>query len=84
MNRMSMEEQVRILVRPVRDAAGSPTMDRADAIRIIRGHPELDESDYYTDDDIWNEWSQEATASPADHMNAAVLDRVIGRITVGR
>ena len=84
MKAMSMEEQVRWLARPAHDRNGHPTMGRDEVVEIVRGHLELDELDYYSDDEIWRRWMRELETVPPEAINATVFDRVIAPIRLGR
>jgi hypothetical protein len=84
MRMMSMEEQVRMLARPAHDRNGHPTMGREEVVEIVRGHLELHELDYYTDDEIWRRWLAELATVAPDAINATVFDRVVVPIRAGR
>ncbi len=84
MKGLSVERQVRMLAGHPRDDQGHPTLQRDEAIGIVREHLELEAVEAYdTDDDLWRLWTEEAAATAPGDINATVLERVLERVKVG-
>jgi hypothetical protein len=81
MRPLEEEDIVRMLAARSRDAQGSPTIDREEAVAIIRWHLEIEEIEVNaTDEEIWQMWQSTAAEASADDINGGVLERVLDRI----
>jgi hypothetical protein len=81
MRSLSEEDIVRILAARSRDAQGSPTVDRKEAVAIARWHLEIEEIEVNdTDEEIWQTWQSTTAEASADDINGGVLERVLDRI----
>jgi hypothetical protein len=81
MKPLAEEDIVRMLAARPRDAQGSPTINREDALAIIRWHLEIEEIEVNnTDEEIWQMWQSTTAAASADDINGGVLERVLDGI----
>ncbi len=81
MKPLAEDDIVRTLAVPARDAQGSPTIDREDAVAITRWHLEIEEIEVNdTDEEIWQIWQSTTAAASIDDINGGVLERVLDQL----